>query len=95
MLFAAVSLFFLKRKETEGRRESGRDADATCRSVRREGKKKNKRGRKGGNESRRAHSLEEADKRVRRKKKDEWVERCAPTARRCRAAVSTTRVLKP
>ena len=29
-----------------------------------------------------------SDKRVRRKNKGEWVERCAP--RRCRAAVSTT-----
>ena len=54
-------------------------------SANREG---NKRGRKGANASRRAHLLEVADKRVRRKKKGEWVERCAP--RRCRAAVSTT-----
>ena len=37
---------------------------------------------KGGNGSRRAHLLEEADKKVRRKKKGEWVERCATTARR-------------
>ena len=44
------------------------------------GRRRTRGGRKGGNESRRAHSLEEADKRVRRKKKDEWVERCAPTA---------------
>ena len=47
MLFAALSPFFLKRKETEGRRESGSAAGGTCRSVRREGKKK-KRRREGG-----------------------------------------------
>jgi hypothetical protein len=57
-------------------------------SANREG---NKKGRKGGNAGRRAHLLEVADKRVRRKKKGEWVERCAP--RRCRAAVSTTATL--
>ena len=39
MLVAAFSLFFLKRKDTEGSRESGSDAGGTCRGVRREGKK--------------------------------------------------------
>ena len=57
-------------------------------SANREG---NKKGRTGGTAGRRAHLLEVSDKRVRRKKKGEWVERCAyGAARRCRAAVSTT-----
>ena len=47
MLVAAFSLFFLKRKDTEGSRESGSDAGGTCRSLRREGKKGRGEERKG------------------------------------------------
>ena len=47
MLVAAFSLFFLKRKDTEGSRESGSDAGGTCRSLRREGKKGGGEERKG------------------------------------------------
>ena len=54
IIVAAFSLFFLKRKETEGSRESGSDAGATCRSVRREAKKC------GGGEGREMESAPQA-----------------------------------
>ena len=57
MLVAAFSLFFLKRKDTEGSRESGSDAGGTCRGVRREGKK-------GGGEERKGNGKRAAGART-------------------------------
>ena len=49
MRVAAMSLFCLKRKDTEGRRESVSAAGATCRSVKRMEEERGGGGRERGN----------------------------------------------
>ena len=89
MLVAAFSPFFLKRKDTEGSRESGSDAGGTCRGVRREGKK-------GGGEERKGHGKRAAGARTYLRGQRRWPARCARARRaalcRERAASSVKHV---
>jgi len=89
MLVAAFSLFFLKRKDTEGSRENGSDAGGTCRSVRREGKK-------GGGEERKGNGKRAAGALTYLRGQRRWPARCARARRaalcRERAASSVKHV---